>query len=109
MVAGLTWKDMTAEEKLKNVREWMVYYKTDRDAANDEIDDLEAIIVGLRARLKEALVVCEMVTRMYGAESYISGTQFEREVCDGAASALANIDGQLTEPGKVPDLNPGER
>ena len=108
-MAGKTWNDMMAEEKLKNVREWMVYYKTDRDAANDEIDDLEAIIVGLRARLKEALVVCEMVTQMYGAESYINGTQFEREVCDRAASALANTDGQLTEPGKVPDLNPGER
>ena len=47
-----TFDDLSPEQQLENIRRWKEYYKTDRDEANAEIEQLEAI----NAELVEAVV-----------------------------------------------------
>jgi len=47
-----TFDDLSPEQQLENVRRWKEYYKTDRDEANAEIEQLEAINEDMFAKLR---------------------------------------------------------
>ena len=72
----MTFDDMTPEEQLDNVRRWKEYYKADRNAANDEIEKLEAINAELLEACKVALRTInlndETLTARYALEDAIA-------------------------------------
>ena len=72
----MTFDDMTPEEQLDNVRRWKGYYKADRNAANDEIEKLEAINAELLEACKVALRTInlndETLTARYALEAALA-------------------------------------
>ena len=90
MVAELTRKEMTTEDRLENVRQWMAYYKRCRDEAEAEVDRLEAINADLLAALRG---VMPWASKAVADHPYnqIAG----QRVLDAAVEVIERVEGEL--------------